>query len=464
MLPSRPMRVLFPVDHKWRDLPGLVWLGTLLERRGHVVYYCRNAMERSALWRYRPDAIVFNHVLDPRRRAFLEEVRAWGVRAIVLATEGIPAFARIPDLDRERFGTLQTVDLQLAWNRAYEEHLGGLGWPAERVVRTGVPRFDFYRKPLCQLHPDRRTFARAWNLDPDRRSVLVTTNFTHARFHLQDRRILASDYDKLGVAKVLHQHGDYPKRDHESREMLVNALAGLAGQLRSANLILRPHPGEDHRYWENAVNRIRRSAQETPVALVTKAYIWELLTNSDVVVERSCTTGVEAWILDLPTIEARLNSDEWYVSEDHASGSLLARNAGELLEQIERSLAGIAMPADVESARRRFLDRWCEPLDGAASSRAAVAIDGLLRSSSPARYPASVRGLAKSISFRVQTALDHWVHDRLLGVSGGWDQLGRLDKWIHSRDVGEWRERLKDVPTGPAASVEATSGARSVRP
>ena len=56
-------KILIAVDHKWRDLPGYVFLARLLESQGAKVFFCRNGLERFFVELYRPNAIIVNQIL-----------------------------------------------------------------------------------------------------------------------------------------------------------------------------------------------------------------------------------------------------------------------------------------------------------------------------------------------------------------------------------------------------------------
>lgn len=459
-------RILITIDHKWRDLPGHVWLGLHLEDRGFDVRFARQGMERAAICRHRPDAIVVNHVYESRRRQLLARMRGYGLRTVVLMTEGIPAFGKIPDLDRERYGDSGCVDLQLTWNRVYQDFVRDLGkWPESAVRMVGVPRFDFYRPPLRSLLPGPAEFARTWGLKPDRPNVVFTTNFTHARFHVQESDVLRADYERLGIQKAMSKHDDYPRRDHESRERLRKALLSIAPKLGPVNIVLRPHPGEDHSYWDAILREMKSAHPGISAALVIQAFIWDLLANAAVLVERSCTTGVEGWILGLPTIECRLNPDEWYVSESHAAGSRLATSEEELTELILEAVKGSRSDESLQGPREKFLKQWCGPLDGRSTERAADAIEELVSGSPAPRYPFSPGFALRSASFRAQTAFDHAIHDLLAGSHRTFDKRGRMDKWAHFSDIAAWRSRLSPVPrtsrvpgTPPAVPAAGNNG------
>ena len=61
--------------------------------------------------------------------------------------------------------------------------------------------------------------------------------------------------------------------------------------------------------------------------------IWDVLNATDILLQRSCLTGIEAWIMGKPTIELHLNPDDWYYSTEIAGGSDEVFNYEQLKER-----------------------------------------------------------------------------------------------------------------------------------
>jgi len=83
-------KILFAVDHKWRDLAGHVYAGLLLEQLGHQVAYTRNNLEKNYIAVHKPDLLVVNHLLPQKKQQFAKELRQQNIKVVVLPTEGMP--------------------------------------------------------------------------------------------------------------------------------------------------------------------------------------------------------------------------------------------------------------------------------------------------------------------------------------------------------------------------------------
>jgi hypothetical protein len=67
-------RILISIDHKWRDLPGHIFLGMYLEQvYGHEVIFARNYDELKYWRAFQPDVVVINHLIEENRRRWARE-------------------------------------------------------------------------------------------------------------------------------------------------------------------------------------------------------------------------------------------------------------------------------------------------------------------------------------------------------------------------------------------------------
>ena len=151
--------------------------------------------------------------------------------------------------------------------------------------------------------------------------------------------LVIKDSKKLGYDSVKDKDhiniSDMPKSDFESRELTMNFFLDTVEYFDNYNFIIKTHPSEDFTFYQNFINE-KCSRFKDRIALINKEYIWDILNISNIQFSRSCTTAVESWLLGLPTIELRLNKNEWYISEDFSSGSFLAINKSKAFKLIKK--------------------------------------------------------------------------------------------------------------------------------
>jgi surface carbohydrate biosynthesis protein len=166
---------------------------------------------------------------------------------------------------------------------------------ADRIVVTGNPRVDLWRRELHGLHRLQVERLR----DEVGRFVLFPSNFANviaADGPEQTERfgVLTGHYDDEAERR---RFDDYLALRRGILDRLAVALPRLAGELpASHSLVVRPHPSEDHGFWAEVATGhprivVRYDGPLTP---------WMLA--SDGVVHSNCTTGVEAAVAGIPAV------------------------------------------------------------------------------------------------------------------------------------------------------------------
>jgi surface carbohydrate biosynthesis protein len=446
-------KILISIDHKWRDLPAYVYAAMLLEEMGHKVKLARTGFEPHYVVGFQPDLVVFNHLFERDRQKFAHELRMQGVHVVVMPTEGIPTMPEFRNFAAGLESDLSSVSLHLVWNQPMANILEKNTTIDRSIIRVvGCPRFDFYRPPLSSALTTKADFCRERGWRCSNPVVTFATNFTQAQFHEQNKTFLREDARRLGYGEVIKKAvgslENMAKRDFQSREILLEAFCNLIEEMPSVNFILKPHPSEDHQYYYGLLEG-RLKPFSDRLCIITSAYIWDILSITDIELKRSCTTGIESWMIGIPTIEMALNPDEWYYSEEHASGSYVATTYSELKSKITNYIEGESLSNDLLEKRQNFIDKWCFSVDGQRTAALANEIHDLIASPRP---PKKIKLIFKRwlIWFAMEIT-DCKVHDlKLYGVRGLFskkriDRLGRVDKFFRSRDVSRLRNKFLSI-------------------
>ncbi len=436
------MHILVLVDHKWRDLPGQVLLQLLAERRGHRVSFVRNGFHWDAAWAQRPDVLVLNHLLEASSVAEARRLADAGIATVVLPTEGIPTLQGTRDLHAGAGQDYSGVARFCVWNEVMRERMvSNHVMPAERICVIGVPRFDFYVPPFSTILPSRDAVCRRFGLDPAKPVLLWATNFAQAAVWERDAEFSKRDWNKVGLQRVLGDCEAFARGDLACRAASLAVIKTVLERHPDWQVLVKLHPSENVLWYRDQM----ASLPSGRAALVDAAYIWEVLPAANVLVKRSCTTGVEAWIRGQSTIELQPLPERTYFSAEHASGSVIATTADELERHVTATLAGTPESPEILAARQTFIARWCYRADGRSTERSLDVLDELAaeRRANGVVPRGGSRGFVKWLRYRVLTACDHVLHDRrLYGWSGRLDRLGRIDKWYRHADALAWRERL----------------------
>jgi len=116
-------KILIAIDHKWRDLPGYVYAGLLLEKHGHKVYYVRNGLHEWIIPRLSPNLILLTHLYDKSEQDLSKYYHRNGIKIALMPTEGIPTLEKYRSFAVGQNCDLSGVDLHFVWNELMAELL-----------------------------------------------------------------------------------------------------------------------------------------------------------------------------------------------------------------------------------------------------------------------------------------------------------------------------------------------------
>lgn len=438
--------ILICVDHKWRDLPSSSYLKILLEKKGYDVKLVREQLIEYYIEGYNPYAVIFGHLYDPKRQNFAINLSNRNIKVFLLPTEGIPTLKTYREFASGRFNNLSGVETQFCWNDEMA-HIVAKNETLKSVETVGVPRFDFYHKDLKKIFKEKSHLCLQYGIKPNLPIITFATNFTQAQFHTKNKDFFIKDSKTLGYDSVKDKDhinvSDMPKSDFESRELTMNFFLDAVEYFDNYNFIIKTHPAEDFTFYQNFINE-KCSRFKDRIALINKEYIWDILNISNIQFSRSCTTAVESWLLGLPTIELRLNKNEWYISEDFSSGSFLAKNKSKAFKLIKKLSNDSSIPNILLNKRKLFFEKWCYKIDGSSTERIVNHIDLTIREN---KKPKRIFNLFNYIIFLFLFISNDLIHNiKVYGISyflgNKYDKLGRQDKYITKKDIQFWSKKL----------------------
>lgn len=439
--------ILFFVDHKWRDLPNSVYLKLLLEKKGYKVTIARNGFESIVLPVIQPDAVIFNHVYEDKRVNLIKRFANNGLKVIILPTENIPVLDKVKKLFAGAMTDMSVVDKYFVWNRVIADAIKEQKTiKPENVHIIGVPRFDIYKQPLSSVIINRDDFLSKYNLNKKYPVVTMTTNFTMASFSFKNKEFFEKDTKELKTSELGYNE-QIAFQDLRSREIFHQSFLRLINDYPEANFIIKPHPSEDHIPYYDMLEKIHRSGIRGRVAVVMQEYIWDVLNATDILLQRSCLTGIEAWIMGKPTIELHLNPDDWYYSAEIAGGSDEVFNYEQLKERIDFYLNGGSVEPLKLKNRDNVLMEWCDELDGKASQRFVDGLDNFLLNGQNAKRRFSWTDIKNYFLYYTFIYPNHRLLDMKLykNPKKKIDKLGRTDKYFREQDIKYWEDRLRPV-------------------
>jgi surface carbohydrate biosynthesis protein len=478
--------VLLIADHKWRDLASLALLKVLLEdEHGIPVRIVNYRFWDAALLAFRPAVVCPTTQTGPRELSISRAARRMGARTIVIPTEGIPSAWKVMPILGCAHTDLSNVDRWFTWNDIVRDYMiehAGLG--PDQAITTGVNRFDFYLRPLRRLLAPKTDLERRYDLVPGRPIVTWATNFAHAGYALKDGDFIQHDWTVRGLTKI-PGYADaraYAEADLRSMRDAQEIMLAVFRRFPEVNFLIKTHPAERLDMYVDYLRRCREAGVAN-VALVNREYIGDLLNSSSVEIHRYCTTGLEAWIMGVPTLNFHLK--DWHA--DPSGGGALGDAAqvdhpvstlADVVAGLERYLGGTPVEPALLEGRREVLRKGLYRLDGQSTVRQARSIADLLASTAPsprrsllALGPASRGALKRLAQMGVNAALGRAfdlplarpTHHHGVEIN----ELGYADRLVRQPDVERWCARIRklrdDLVAAPSSLAEPLGAADGAR-
>jgi len=380
---GRRRPILLIADHKWRDLPGLALLKVLLERdHGVSAVIAPYPQWEEVFFAFRPAAVCTSTMSGPREQEIARRAREAGAATVVLPTEGMPTVdAVMPIVACERVD-LSNVDLWLCWNEPVRDRMLARGQlAAEQLPVAGVGRFDFYHEPYRRLLRGREELASQYGFPASGKLVTWATNYGHAKFSAQSLEFHVKDWTERGLTELGPPFDDpagYVRQDVRDQQLTLEMMPEVFARFPDVTFLVKTHPYEAVEVYEEMIGTCRKNGIEN-VHHVHYEYIGNLLNVADVHIHHCCTTGQEAWMMGIPTLNLRIPSDHVRPERGGACGEAIVHDdsfsdANEACKRLEHYLNGGAVPEALSAGRARHLERWLHKMDGGATRRIAEAL------------------------------------------------------------------------------------------
>jgi surface carbohydrate biosynthesis protein len=183
--------------------------------------------------------------------------------------------------------------------------------PADMPIHvTGNPRSDMLRPELRSFYDSDAEELRKTH----GRFILVNTNFNHVNAFFPAQNLFqpvsnTGEEPQFGKAAVgMSRKYAEGLRDHKLAvfETFKRLIPTLDQAYPDHTVIVRPHPTESQQVYMD----IAKDCQRVKVTNEGNVVPWLMAT--DVVIHNGCTTGVEAYIMDVPAISYRAAINETY--------------------------------------------------------------------------------------------------------------------------------------------------------
>ncbi len=374
-MPAAQDTILLPVETQTREFDAKLLLACCLaEREVPVVLGSRIEMHKE-IGRLPVGLYHAKDVRRPSRRIF-EIMRKLGHKITVLDEEAVVYYSPISYHNhRVAEAAMHSIDEFFAWGldnvRLIET---APGYQNQPIHVTGNPRLDF-------LRPELRGFFQP-AVDEYRSRfgdfVLINSNFGSVNHYFpnlsraNDEGVTTSN----NVPPGSFMAGAFAHR-YKVLQAFLEILPRLAEMMPDTAIIVRPHPAENHDTWRDAA----RGNKNVHVLHEGNVYGW--LLASKVKIHNGCTTAIESFLLDQPSIAFRpFESQEYDLALPNSLSHTVTRD-DELLATVHDLMAGTRPDLEISEAQSDIAAKYFASLDGPlAAEQSACVLERILKSGS----------------------------------------------------------------------------------
>lgn len=348
--------LLIPVESQVRELDGKLLLACTAAEKGF------NTIIGSRAYIHHHSSKVNNAIyLAKSMRRFsirmFKIMHGLGHRIAAWDEEGL---VRLPDNQyyRHRLSPIafDYIDHLFAWGKSdahvFENYQAYSGQP---IHVTGNPRIDIIRPELrAYFNPETEKITNQYG-----DYLLINTNFGQVNHFISNVGTGEANRDKNFSENT---NDNFIAERFKHKQILFNefkkVIPIIANTFPSINIIVRPHPSENIKSWEQIFSNNKN------IKVINKGNVIPWIIGSKALISNGCTTSIEATILDKPTL------GYYPISNDHIDDSLpkglcdIASNCQSLLDKIQITLTANAAPG----ANHSKLSEHISSLEGELAS------------------------------------------------------------------------------------------------
>jgi len=355
-------RICLIVDNPLRDLDGMVLLGWTLAQQGAEVFLVPMYQQVTEIAALMPDLVLFNYS-RANNKDLIRICSESGILVGVLDTEG----GVFTDVEEKLINIVaksypEYIDLYCLWGqRQYDSFVSHKILPEDKLRLTGCPRFDFCVEPWRSALPRIGIDGKPM--------ILVNTCFPNLFPRFQR---CFEDEINISIQVGL----DETTVRESARQCclvwaeMINAVAGLAESFPEAIFVIRPHPFESQRIYDQLFKTISN------IKVIQKGTSMPWVNSALLLIQRNCSTAIEANLLDVETVSLEWINAQLLRNEMIAAVSEHANSKEDLFKKVEDKLKGkhTCPTNSVKEQRDRMVDDWFCAIDGKSSDRVANAI------------------------------------------------------------------------------------------
>jgi len=435
------------MDHPQRDLAGLLLVAFDLCQHGVTCHIVPANLQNKEIWALEPDFVLLNLFRRGNEKLARHLVEA-GIPFGLLDTEGgvwesLESYRELLWTDGE---LLKRAACVCNWGPKMAEYTTREGiFTREQTTVTGCPRFDFYHPTWRPVLADRT--GSSTGAEPG--TILINTNFsiTNSRFVSLETNI---EQFRSGYGWSDEKINTVVDAEQQAVQETIRLAGKLANDYPHRKIVLRPHPFENQEVYRQRLGHFENL--EINLTGPVQPQIYRAL----VVIQRSCTTGIEATFAGVPTLSPRWIPAPYEMPTVEAV-SVPCATYRDIRSSLDAILDGSYQPtAELKEEIGTTIHQWFLGLDGRSHERVSSVILGLLKQRSQIDRRLCSRFLYELDGARQRSRADLSRHLRYnLRLSPDWSfrrmrivpnrRWVGTDKYFGVTEVRELVSRIADV-------------------
>jgi surface carbohydrate biosynthesis protein len=349
-----------PIETKVRELHGKTLLASFAAISGFnvMVGSKKDINSKSAFF---PKGVIFNVGLTKGLAKNSQKFKREGHKVAAIDEEGIVTLN--DDLylwHRVSEKALAVTDIFFCWGNRQASLIEKKAKKTNcRIFIAGNPRFDMLRPEYKIIfNKDTEEIRNKYG-----KFILINTNFGHGNHFAGESFLLESLKEKGWMddprdKNFFRLNIEWQKRMFKKFQEMIPE---LSKNFKDHNIIIRPHPSENHEVWE-------KIAKNHPnVLVVHSGNVIPWLMATDILIHNGCTTAVEAFVLGTKALAYRPFIIEEQETEMPNKISIQAFNLNELINLAEKIINEKAFDDDYES-KKKYLEYFLAGIDGKTAS------------------------------------------------------------------------------------------------
>ena len=284
-----------PIETKNREFDAKLFFASVAAERGYEVVLGNQKIFLRSL-PLMPRGIYVDKSAAAEKIGRYVTYQRLGFKLVAYDEEGLVPW-NLSEYQRSRQfsdNVLSNLEYFFAWGQRQADFITEtLVNEKQKILAVGHPRGDLTRKELRGFYDDKARMLQ----ERYGRFILINTNFALCNHF----------YGEHGLIHIKHiedaELRDFYMRVGEHQQKLFDYFVELIQKLRQEfpeiSVVVRPHPSENHAYWQSLF------VHDKNVYVVHEDNVYSWLMAAEVIIHNSCTTGLEAYLLERPVIAYR---------------------------------------------------------------------------------------------------------------------------------------------------------------